>query len=171
MTEQTTSPGPDSGKDGPPPEPMYGSVEAWVTGQFVPMFRRPLGGEFRWCREWWRHAEAIVRLTALWHSWEVLRLEPGTGMAAWLRDHLDHQIPILLGRGGPFAQCSEDEHFEPREAVTDIAPPGWWDIGLADEDDDGLPVRGLIETALNVSVSDDGGGGGFRWLSSGDAEE
>ena len=85
--------------------------------------------------QWWQHAEAITRLTALWHSWEALRLEPGTGMAIWLREHLDHQLPVLLGRGGPFAQCSEDEHIEPREARTDHAPPGWWEIG----DDQALP--------------------------------
>ena len=79
--------------------PVYGGVEEWVTGQFLPQFRRPLGGEYRWCRQWWQHAEAITRLTALWHSWEALRLEPGTGMATWLRDHLDHHLPVLLGRG------------------------------------------------------------------------
>ena len=100
----------------PPPRPVYDGVEDWVTGQFLPMFRRPLGGEYRWCPQWWLHAEAITRLTALWHSWEALRLEPGTGIAIWLRDHLDHQLAVLMGRGGPFAQCSEDEHIEPREA-------------------------------------------------------
>jgi Domain of unknown function (DUF4913) len=120
-------------KDTPPPKPVYDGVEEWVAGQFLPMFRRPLGGEYRWCREWWQHAEAITRLTALWHSWEALRLEPGTGMAVWLRDHLDHQLPVLLGRGGPFAQCSEDEHIEPREARAEYAPPGWWEIGDDDE--------------------------------------
>ena len=73
-----------------------------MTGHFVPMFRRPLGGEFRWCAQWYEHAEAITRLTALWHAWEALRLQPGTGMATWLRDHLDHQLPVLLGRTGPF---------------------------------------------------------------------
>jgi Domain of unknown function (DUF4913) len=122
--------GHSDGEDMLPPQPMYGSVEAWVTGQFLPMFRRPLGGEFRWCSQWWQHAEAITRLTALWHSWETLRLEPGTGMAAWLRDHLDHQLPVLLGRGGPFAQCSEDEHIEPREARVADAPLGWWDLEI-----------------------------------------
>ena len=91
------------------------------------MFRRPLGGEYRWCAEWWRHAEAITRLTALWHTWEALRLQPGTGMATWLRDHLDHQIPVLLGRTGPFAMCSEDEHIDPHQAKTKQPPPGWWD--------------------------------------------
>jgi uncharacterized protein DUF4913 len=123
-------PGPD---DEEAPEPVYGAVEDWVHGQFLPMFRRPLGGEFRWCHEWWRHAEAITRLTALWHSWEMLRLEPGTGIAVWLRDHLDHQLTVLLGRSGPFAQCSEAEHIEPRQAKASLAPEGWWDTGdLAD---------------------------------------
>jgi len=119
----------DGGGQAAQPQPVYDSVEAWVTGQFLPMFRRPLGGEYRWCRQWWQHAEAITRLTALWHSWEALRLEPGTGMAIWLRDHLDHQLTVLLGRAGPFAQCSEDEHIQPREARTENAPPGWWEIG------------------------------------------
>jgi Domain of unknown function (DUF4913) len=113
----------------PAPQPLYASTEDWVTGFFLPMFRRPLGGEYRWCREWWQHAEAITRLTALWHSWEALRLQPGIGMAAWLRDHLDHHLPVLMGRSGPFAQCSEDEHIEPREAKTSHAPAGWWLTG------------------------------------------
>lgn len=105
------------------PEPVFPSVEAWVTGHFVPIYRRALGGEFRWCAQWWLHAEAIIRLTALWHSWEVMRLQPGTGIAVWLRDHLDHQLPVLLGRSGPFSACSETEHDELREARLSAAPP------------------------------------------------
>ena len=54
-------------------------------------------------------------------------------MASWLRDHLDHHLPVLMGRTGPFAQCSEDEHIEPREAKVGHAPPGWWDTA------DGVP--------------------------------
>ena len=109
------------------PEPVYARVQDWVSEHFIPMYRRPLGGEFRWCPQWWRHAEAITRLTALWQSWEAMRLQPGTGTANWLRDHLDHQLPVLLGRSGPFAQCSEDEHISPRIAAADPPPPGWWD--------------------------------------------
>jgi Domain of unknown function (DUF4913) len=134
MSVPFTSPGvADTGPE--PLMPVYFGVEEWVRGQFLPMYRRPLGGEFRWCGEWWRHAEAITRLTALWHSWESMRLEPGTGIACWLRDHLDHQLPVLLGRSGPFAQCSEDEHLELSEAAARPAPPGWWDTGAGGEDE------------------------------------
>ena len=126
MTGRVAGPAPGRAEQEVPP-PVYGGVEEWVNGQFLPMFRRPLGGEFRWCSQWWRHAEAITRLTALWHSWEVLRLEPGTGIASWLRDHLDHQLPVLLSRSGPFAQCSEDEHVELRQARAGQPPEGWWD--------------------------------------------
>jgi len=123
---------PEQGKE-EPRQPVYPGVTEWVTYQFLPMFRRPLGGEFRWCARWWEHAEAITRLTALWHSWEKLRLEPATGMATWLRDHLDHQLPILLGRTGPFAQCTEDEHLPPRQATAEDAPRGWWTTGAPAE--------------------------------------
>lgn len=127
---------PGAEADQPPdetPQPEYLAVEAWVTGYFLPMFRRTLGGEFRWCLEWWRHGEAISRLTALWHSWEALRLQPGTGIATWYRDHLDQQLPILLGNRGPFYQCSETKHREPHQAAATPAPDDWWDLGSPDE--------------------------------------
>ena len=93
-----------------------------MTDYFLPMFRRTLGGEYRWCAQWWQHGEAISRLTALWHAWEVLRLQPGTGIGTWYRDHLDHQLPILMGARGPFYQCSETTHREPHEAAAAPAP-------------------------------------------------
>lgn len=139
--------------EGELPEPVYPDVEEWVHQHFLPMYRRPIGGEFRWCRQWWRHAEAITRLTALWQSWEAMRLQPGTGMANWLRDHLDHQLPLLLGRSGPFAQCSPDEHVEPRIAPADEPPPRWWDTG----DDSDIPLAGLLtppEPGLAFSSQD-----------------
>jgi hypothetical protein len=132
MTAEPVALSAPGGED--PQGPLYHSVQDWVTQQFLPVYRRPLGGEYRWCPQWWRHAEAIVRLTALWHSWEAMRLQPGTGTASWLRDHLDHQLPVLLGRSGPFAQCSADEHVEPRIAASDDAPPWWWEAD--DEDPD-----------------------------------
>jgi len=115
------------------PEPVYTAVEDWVTGYFLPMFRRTLGGEFRWCAWWWQHGEAISRLSSLWHAWEVLRHQPGTGIGIWYRDHLDHQLPILLGARGPFYQCGETAHREPHEATAVPAPEDWWDT--TDDDD------------------------------------
>ena len=73
-------------------------------------------------RQWWRHDEAVSRLKALWHAWEVLRLQPGTGIGTWYREHLDHQLPILMGARGPFYQCSETVHREPHEAAARSLP-------------------------------------------------
>jgi len=140
----TADPAPTSADGGgeQPPDPLYASAEDWVNGHFLQMYRRPIGGEYRWCPQWWRHAEAITRLTALWQSWEAMRLQPGTGMITWLRDCLDHQLPVLLGRSGPFAQCSPQEHVEPRLAVSEPPPPGWWewDPGGAGGEVDGPPL-------------------------------
>jgi hypothetical protein len=125
------------------PEPAYACVEDWVLEYVVPMFRRTLGGEYRWCAQWWQHAEAISRLSALWHAWEVHRRDPGTGISVWYRDHLDHHLPILLGARGPFYQCSEETHREPHEAAVIPAPDDWWD----DDEDE----ADLIETGGNRS--------------------
>lgn len=108
--------------------PFYASVEEFVTEHFVPIYLRPLGGEFRWCAQWWRHAEAISRFTALWHAWETLRCQPGTGMGIWYRDHLDPQLHELLGARGPFYQCGETRHIDPHQPALDPAPPGWWQL-------------------------------------------
>jgi hypothetical protein len=81
-----------------------------VDAYFLPTFVRATGGEFRWCSEWAQHAEAVTRLESLWRAWEVLRLDPGVGMSTWLVGHLDPQLSVLTGRGGPFAACSVDRH-------------------------------------------------------------
>jgi hypothetical protein len=93
------------------PPPRYATLEEWIREYFAPTFGRLVGGEQRWCPRWQEHAEAITRLEALWRSWEALRLDPALGMATWLSHHLDQQLPILLGRQGPFAQCTPDRHM------------------------------------------------------------
>jgi hypothetical protein len=94
----------------PVPQPLYSTVDEWVGEYFLPTFIRPLGGEYRWCAQWGEHAEAVGRLESLWRAWEVLRLDAGLGMAAWFTQHLDAQLPVLLGRSGPFAECSVGRH-------------------------------------------------------------
>jgi hypothetical protein len=63
-----------------------------------------------------------------------MRLQGATGMSLWYRDHLDHQLPILLGARGPFYQCTETEHLDPHEAKLSPAPPGWLVTAPADAD-------------------------------------
>ena len=88
-------------------EPCYATVEDFVRELLAPMYRRALDGTDRsWCPEWWRHAEAISRLDALWRAWEHLRLDPDTGMSVWFRDHADHHMAVLLDSEGPFKRCS-----------------------------------------------------------------
>lgn len=135
-------------------EPVYPAVEDWVTKYFLPMFRRTLGGEYRWCGQWWQHGEAISRLTALWHAWEVLRLQPGTGIATWYRDYLDQQLPVLMGARGPFYQCSETVHREPHEAAATPAPGGWWDL----DDDLLLSITAEQPESNGEQPGDDSGG-------------
>lgn len=91
-------------------ELAYPSLESWVAEFFTLTFRRAFGGEFRWCPQWQDHPEAVLRLDALWRAYESLRSDGPLGMATWLTNFLDPQMAVLLGRGGPFGQCSTDRH-------------------------------------------------------------
>lgn len=107
------------------------SLEQWVTEILAPTYPRRITTQFRWCAQWWQHTEAIVRLEALWRSWEALRLDPRLGMATWHRDYLDTQLAVLTGPAGPFADCQPDRHFAPDEPTLRVepTPPGWWHAG------------------------------------------
>ncbi|MFK0042355.1 DUF4913 domain-containing protein [Paenarthrobacter sp. NPDC090517] len=97
------------GEEEPEPELVFGSTAQWVEEYLVPMYRREItvnGNHTTWCPEWWRHAEAIIRFEALWRAWEHLRLDGKTGMSVFMKDHLDHHLPILLDGKGPFDGCS-----------------------------------------------------------------
>jgi len=118
-----------AGPASPAPEPAFPTVETWVAEWFAPTFARRPGGTIRWCPVWWEHAEAIVRLTMLWRTWEVLRLDPAVGMGTWFRDHLDPQMHILLGPDGPFSACEVEgdrAHNPPPELPVQPAPAGYW---------------------------------------------
>lgn len=112
----------------PEPELVYGSTAEWVTKFLVPVYRRQLtanGDKTTWCPQWWKHAEAIIRLEALWRAWEHLRLDGRTGMSVWLKDHLDHHLPVLTAASdGPFNGCKPDRHADnPLEEFQLVAPP------------------------------------------------
>lgn len=88
----------------------YPDLDSWVQNYFCITFSRPLGGEFRWCSRWQEHREAVMRLEALWSSWRALRSDPALGLATWLHQFLDPQLPILLSASGPFRACSTTRH-------------------------------------------------------------
>jgi hypothetical protein len=97
-----------SGEEAPPP--VFASVEEWVEQYFLVVFARSTGGTLRWCDQWRTHAEAVLRLEALWRSWETLRLDPNLGMATWLTNFLDPQLGSLLHAQGTFGGCTADRH-------------------------------------------------------------
>ncbi|MFC3688915.1 DUF4913 domain-containing protein [Aquipuribacter hungaricus] len=94
--------------DGAPPL-YFPNVEVFVRELLAPTYRRSIDGRHRtWCPQWWRHAEGITRLEALWRAWEHLRLDPALGISIWLRDHADPHMAALLNPDGPFKGCSPD---------------------------------------------------------------
>ena len=118
---------------GEPLQTVYATVEDWVRDWFVVNLERPFGrpnGSWRWCEEWFRHNEAVLRLTALWFAWESARVEQA--MESWLR-LLDHHLPVLCGSDGPFRACNPRQPgSEARHTVEDYptvaaAPEGWFD--------------------------------------------
>ena len=110
------------------PELYYGSVAEFVEQFLCFVFKRRIDGRHRvWAARWWEHDEALVRLEALWRSWEHLRLDAATGMSVWLRDHADHHMSILFDPDGPFAAAADsDENRNKRGEPLPCAtpPPG-----------------------------------------------
>jgi Domain of unknown function (DUF4913) len=98
-------PGPGGGRTGP----VHSDLESWVHEVLAQVVRRRLGGHLTWCPEWYRHAEAIMRLMAMWEEWEHA-VADGT-MSNWWLDHCDPHMAVLMSRdNGPFMACTEKEH-------------------------------------------------------------
>ena len=108
-------------------EPLCPDVETWVEHVYAPVYIRKISQTQRWCPQWWAHAEAIVRLTALWRTWEAARVaDDEAALAEWLRSYFDALNPPLLAPDGPFASCTADRHSDQRPMPLEPAPPGWW---------------------------------------------
>lgn len=105
---------------GAPNRLFYANVAEFVADFLAPMYSRPAK---TWCPEWWRHAEGIYRLEAVWRSWEYLRLEPNTGASVWLLNHADPHMAVLLSGDGPFKGCSADGGHKARAKALPVALP------------------------------------------------
>jgi hypothetical protein len=117
-----------------PLQTLYADAEEWVKDWLLVNVERPFGRSnsgWYWCAQWWRHNEAVLRLTALWFAWESARIEQG--MEGWLR-LLDQHLPVLCGHVGPFRSCSPGDkanagashHADDYPSVVP-APDGWFD--------------------------------------------
>lgn len=101
---------------------VYSTLTGFVEQVIAPLYATDNSGG--WCASWWAHDEAQVRLGATWRAWELLRLDPGMGMAKWLRDVADVQMDRLRNREhGPFRACSRNKHSVP-PALPLTEPPG-----------------------------------------------
>jgi hypothetical protein len=122
-----------------PPILYFGSVDEFVREFFGRVFRRAPESELVWCAQWWKHAEAILRLEWLWRSWEDMRLDPAQGMSNWLNHHADPHLRVLMDPvGGPFAHCAHGHQeldplpYEPPPAglFPDVRnDDSWWAAG------------------------------------------
>lgn len=110
------------------PELYYGSVDEFVREYLRQVYRRAINGRSRvWAARWWEYDEAVIRLEALWRSWEHLRLDPSTGMSVWWRDHADHHMAVLMDPDGPFAAAdtsADNNHARKGAPLPYEAPPG-----------------------------------------------
>jgi hypothetical protein len=122
--DEVLFPEPEAADEDQAPAPYCASLNEFVETILLPLYRRSLEGHERaWCPEWFKHAEAVLRLDALWRAWEHLRPEPALGMSVWMRDHLDHHMPVLLDSDGPFKRCSSDRGHRPLEPLPSAPPP------------------------------------------------
>jgi len=111
-----------------PEPPLCPDVQTWVEHVYAPTYIRKITQTQRWCPSWWAHPEAIVRLTALWRTWEAARAsEDDTAMADWVRAYLDAINPVLLAAdAGPFASCAPDRHSEQAPMPLTAPPADYW---------------------------------------------
>lgn len=108
------------------PRLYYGSVDEFVREYLRNVYRRRIDGRHRcWAGRWWQYDEAVIRLEALWWSWEHLRQDAATGMSVWWRDHADHHMAVLMDPDGPFGLATEGEEntCKKGEPLPYVVPP------------------------------------------------
>ena len=125
--EEEATEGNEDVEEQPPPQLFYPNVAQFVAEQLAPVYRRDidLAGRsttFTWCAQWWRHEEAVSRLTGLWRAWESLRTDPTTGLAVWWHDYAEPTMRVLFDEKGPFHGCTPRAHA-PKGIPLPLAPP------------------------------------------------
>ncbi|MEU1627744.1 DUF4913 domain-containing protein [Streptomyces sp. NPDC020096] len=90
-------------------ETVYPDLATWVEEHLSKLIQRRLGGSLTWCTEWYRHAEAVSRLNAMWQEWEAAVAE--ATMSNWWLYHCDPHLSVLMSKdAGPFMACKPGDH-------------------------------------------------------------
>ena len=139
------------------PELQFDTLDAFVTGYITRVFRRDVvnGREYIWCPRWFEHEPAVVTLTGLWLSFEVLRKDPGTGPAVWQRDYLLPLMNALTSPSGPLVGCKATKHSQDSlpPLPCDPTPPGLFDTTPA-EVSNAVRAHGPVPDAAPAAGSD-----------------
>ena len=98
------------------PDWRYRNVHDWVEQWFSVHYARSITG-IGWCARWFDHPEALLRLTAMWRSWETARRDDTKGIAGWLTSVADPLVKELFDPSGTFRYCSRGEHTKVPEAL------------------------------------------------------
>ena len=111
--------------EGTEPAYRFGSVNEFLRDYLRFTYRRRIDGQHRcWAARWWEYDEAVVRLDALWRSWEYLTQDETTGLSVWLRDHADHHMAVLMDPDGPFATATgEADKCRRGDPLPYLSPP------------------------------------------------
>ncbi|MFI6152514.1 DUF4913 domain-containing protein [Kitasatospora sp. NPDC051170] len=116
------------GRPEPEPEgaarpPLFTSLDSFVREYLAGVLPEHHGGRRgTWCRQWWRHADAVARLATLWRSFEYLSADPALGLSTWWTQHADPHLAVLRDPDtGAFAGCAGG-HVDPAPLPVDPAP-------------------------------------------------
>ncbi|MGV9354199.1 DUF4913 domain-containing protein [Streptomyces misionensis] len=143
----------DSVTETPAPGLVFPSLVEFVEDYVVQIVCTMEGEDpLAWCSSWWAHAEALVRLSAMWRSFEYLRVDAALGMSVWWRDHVDpHMRRLRDPLTGPFAACRRaGTHIEQLPLPTEAPPAGMFDhpaFSLAAEPDEERPTAEEIRNS------------------------
>ena len=94
--------------------PVLELLRPWVVDNISAWCERKVAsngaGSTRWCARWDLHPEAITRLWALRAQQLTAAAEGASALSAYLRDHFDHHMGVLLRADGPFHSCTIEKH-------------------------------------------------------------
>ncbi|ORM35505.1 DUF4913 domain-containing protein [Williamsia sp. 1135] len=123
-TEPATETPPAGAAEAGPPDlaVLIPWVEANVSGWCERKLSSSGQGDVRWCTRWYEHPEAITRFWVLRSVQIAAAIEGPEAVSAYLRDHFDHHLGVLIAPTGPFNRCTTDLH-EPQRRYLDTAAP------------------------------------------------